>query len=328
LNQPLLTVRDLAKHYPVPGGATGSTVRALDGIDFDLAAGELVALVGESGSGKSTLLSLVAALERPTAGEIRFEGRPLADLHRSALRAFRRRAQVVFQDPYESLNPRQTIGEIVAEPLVVHGLGSSAAERTTRVKAVLEEVGLAPAESFLGRRPAELSGGQRQRVAIASALGVGPALLLADEPVSMLDVSVRAEILNLLARLRRDRGIAVLLVTHDLGTAAAIAERIAVMYLGKIVEQGPARDLLANAAHPYTRALVAASPVADPDERGRPRGSVRGEIGDAATLPPGCRFHPRCPRAEERCRVEEPGLRRLSDAHSSACHFAEEIEGT
>ena len=325
MSAPLLAIRDLVKVYGAPG-APGGGVRALDGVSLRLDSGEMVALVGESGSGKSTLLAVAAALEPATAGRVELEGRDLATCSRSELRALRRRVQVVFQDPYESLDPRQTIGDIVAEPLVVHGLGGAPDERTARVRELLAEVGLEPPEFFLARRPAELSGGQRQRVAIASALATGPALLLADEPVSMLDVSVRAEILNLLARLRRTHRIAVLLVTHDLATAAAVAERVAVMYLGRIVEEGPTRAVLAAPAHPYTRALVAANPAADPSRRrARDETLPRAERADAAALPSGCRFHPRCPRAAERCRADEPALRPLAPGRAAACHFAEEV---
>jgi oligopeptide/dipeptide ABC transporter ATP-binding protein len=315
---PLLTVRDLRKVYPHPGGRG---LRALDGVSLELAAGEMLALVGESGSGKSTLLNQVAGLETPTAGEIRFDGRDLATLAPRDRRELRREIQVVFQDPYESLDPRDTIEDIVAEPLDVHGLAKDAADRRARTAAALVEVGLEPAERFAGRRPGELSGGQRQRVAIASALVAGPRLLLADEPVSMLDVSVRAEVLNLLARLRRERGIAVLLVTHDLATAAAVADRIAVMYLGRIVETGAAREVLAAPAHPYTRALRDANPVADPARRGQ-RELLRGETPNAADLPPGCRFRPRCPVAVERCAAVDPRLVVLGAGRSAACLLA------
>jgi len=317
---PLLVLDDLVKVYRAPGAAHG--LRALDGVTFRVEAGELVALVGESGSGKTTLLSLAAALESPTAGRVELAGLDPARLPGGELRALRRRVQVVFQDPYESLDPRQTIEATVAEPLIVHRLAATAEERRARVCDLLTEVGLTPPEIFLARRPAELSGGQRQRVAIAAALAVGPDLLLADEPVSMLDVSVRAEILNLLARLRAAHGIAVLLVTHDLATAAAVAERMAVMYLGRIVEEGPARTVLAEPAHPYTRALVDANPVADPARRRvRSDEAPRAREADAAELPSGCRFHPRCPRAEARCRTEDPALRPVAPGRSAACHF-------
>ncbi|MCM2269910.1 MAG: ABC transporter ATP-binding protein [Thermoanaerobaculia bacterium] len=321
MTSPLLEVRDLVKTYPLGRGR--GAVRALDGVSLELAAGEMLALVGESGSGKSTLLAQIAGLETPDAGVIEVEGRDLRRLDRAARRDLRRRLQMIFQDPYESLDPRQTIGDIVAEPLVVHRLLPDPAARRARVEAALATVGLEPPAAYAARRPAELSGGQRQRVAIASALAVDPALLLADEPVSMLDVSVRAEVLNLLARLRRERAIAVLMVTHDLATAAAVADRIAVMYLGRIVESGPARAVLAAPAHPYTRALRDASPVADPARRST-REPLAGETPNAAALPTGCRFHPRCPRAEARCRDDEPGLVALGAGRAAACWFPAE----
>jgi oligopeptide/dipeptide ABC transporter ATP-binding protein len=317
----MLAVRGLAKRYLIHGsihGRSGAEMRALDGVDLDLAPGELLALVGESGSGKTTLLKLVAGLEPPSAGSIRFDGRELVGLDAHERRRLRREIQVIFQDPYESLDPRATVGEIVAEPLDVHGLLTGRAERAAAVTAALAAVGLEPAERFVSRRPAELSGGQRQRVAIARALVVEPRLLLADEPVSMLDVSVRADVLNLLARLRRERGIAVLLVTHDLATAVAVADRIAVMYLGKIVESGPAKPTLAAPLHPYTRALRDAHPVADPARR-RARELPKGEIPNASDLPAGCRFRPRCPDAIERCAEVDPALVTLSGGRSAAC---------
>lgn len=320
MTAPMLSIRGLEKRYPLPGRRDGG-VRALDGVDLDLAAGELLALVGESGSGKTTLLQLAAGLEAPSAGSIRFDGRELVGIAASERRRLRREIQVVFQDPYESLDPRATVGEIVAEPLEVHGLKSGRDERAAAIAAALAAVGLEPAERFVGRRPAELSGGQRQRVAIASALVVEPRLLLADEPVSMLDVSVRAEVLNLLARLRRERGIAVLLVTHDLATAVAVADRIAVMYLGRIVETGEAKATLARPAHPYTRALRDAHPVADPAHR-RERTLLRGETPNAAELPSGCRFRPRCPDAIARCAEVDPQLEPLAAlgaSRSAAC---------
>jgi len=320
MSGPILLVRDLVKRYPLGHGA--GSVHALDGVSLDLAAGEMLALVGESGSGKSTLLHQVAGLETPDAGRLEIAGKDLSRLSGGERRKLRRDVQMVFQDPYEALDPRQTIGDIVAEPLAVHGLFPGRGERAARVTAALAEVGLEPAEAFLDRRPAELSGGQRQRVAIASALAVEPLLLLADEPVSMLDVSVRAEILHLLGRLQRERSIAVLMVTHDLATAAAVADRIAVLYLGRIVETGDARQVLAAPAHPYTRALREASPVADPARR-RTRAPLAGEIPNAAALPRGCRFHPRCPRAESICAERDPPLVELGRGGSAACHFAE-----
>jgi oligopeptide/dipeptide ABC transporter ATP-binding protein len=316
----VLELRGLVKHYPLPG-RRGGVVRALDGVDLDLDPGELLALVGESGSGKTTLLQIVAGLEEATAGSVRFDGRELSAADPRERRRLRRDIQVVFQDPYESLDPRSTIGAIVAEPLVVHGRAADRGERERKVAEALAAVGLQPAASFVDRRPAELSGGQRQRVAIAAALAVEPRVVLADEPVSMLDVSVRAEVLNLLARLRRERRIAVLMVTHDLATAVAVADRVAVMYLGRIVEIGPARATLAAPAHPYTRALRDAHPVADPARR-RPRTLLRGEIPDAAEIPRGCRFRPRCPDAIPRCGEVDPALVALAPGRGAACILA------
>ncbi len=325
MGEAMLAIRGLEKRYPIPGRASRA-VRALDGVDLDLAAGELLALVGESGSGKTTLLQLAAGLEAPSAGSIRFDGRELVGIDARERRRLRREIQVIFQDPYESLDPRSTVGEIVAEPLDVHGLRTDPAERAAAVAAALSAVGLEPAEQFVDRRPSELSGGQRQRVAIASALVVEPRLLLADEPVSMLDVSVRAEVLNLLARLRRERGIAVLLVTHDLATAVAVADRIAVMYLGRIVETGAAKATLAEPAHPYTRALRDAHPVADPAHR-HERQLLRGETPNAADLPSGCRFRPRCPEAIARCAEVDPELVAIGDGRSAACILVDKDRG-
>jgi len=317
---PLLRIYGLAKRYRLPGGRE---LRALDGVDLELERGELLALVGESGSGKSTLLNVVAGLESASDGSVEVDGRSLAHLTARQLRALRRDVQMVFQDPYESLDPRQTIGDVVGEPLDVHRLAPDAADRRHRIAAALREVGLDPPEAVVDRRPAELSGGQRQRVAIASALVLAPRLLLADEPVSMLDVSIRAEVLNLLGRLRREHGIAVLMVTHDLATAAAVADRIAVMYLGRVVESGPAKAVLLRPSHPYTRALRDASPVADPRRRGH-RAVLKGETPDASALSAGCRFHPRCPRAAARCEANEPDLVEIASGRQVACFFPEE----
>ena len=230
----------------------------------------------------------------------------------------RRHIQMVFQDPYESLSPLMTIGQIVAEPLVVHGLAREKGEQAERVRQAMEDAGLKPAEAYLNRLPHELSGGQRQRVVIASALVLEPAVLLADEPVSMLDVSIRAEILNLLADLRARRGISILFITHDLATAAYFTDRVAVMYLGRIVEIGPTRDVLAAPAHPYTQALLSVIPVPNPRQR-RERIILQGDPPNPIDLPPGCRFHPRCPRAESICREQDPMLQELSDGHQAAC---------
>ena len=323
MKAPILEVRDLRKLFPVgPAQGWGGArplVRAVDGVSFALERGEVLALAGESGCGKSTLALTLMGLEAADAGAIWFDGQDVTQARGAALKTLRRHVQMVFQDPYESLNPMMTIGEIVAEPLVVHGLAGTAPERQTRVLKALEEAGLKPADHFAGRRPHELSGGQRQRVAIAAALVLEPSVLLADEPVSMLDVSIRAEILNLLSDLRERRGISVLFITHDLSTVAYFADRIAVMYLGRIVEIGPTRAVLRAPQHPYTRALLSVVPVPNPRLR-RERVILQGETPNPVRIPPGCRFHPRCPVVTERCRSVDPALTPAADlGHAAAC---------
>jgi len=319
---PIFEVRDLRKYYPARRSGLWpprhSQIHALDGVSLDLMPGELLALVGESGCGKSTLLLTLMGLERPTAGRIIFEGHDIAGLNGVQVNALRRRIQMVFQDPYESLNPTMTVGEIVAEPLAVHGLAKDRKARGAQVERTLEDVGLTPADAFIQRRPHELSGGQRQRVAVAGALVLAPDVLLADEPVSMLDVSVRAGILNLLHSLRRTHNISVLFVTHDLSTAAHIADRVAVMYLGRIVEAGPTQAVLRAPVHPYTSALLSAVPVPNPRWR-RPFTILPGEPPDSVDLPVGCRFHPRCPVAFDRCRSADPSAVEVGDGHLAAC---------
>ena len=319
---PWLEVRGLRKVFTtgrdsVLGGAR-RYVQALDGVSFTLAAGEVLALVGESGCGKSTLALTLIGLEQPTAGEIHFRGDDITRASGATLRKVRRQIQMIFQDPYESLNPLMRVAEIVAEPLRIHGLAPSAVERAARVRQALEDAGLKPVDVFLNRYPHELSGGQRQRVVIASALVLEPTVLLADEPVSMLDVSIRAEILNLLADLRRQRGISILFITHDLSTVASFADRIAVMYLGRIVEMGPVQAVLQAPRHPYTQALLSVVPVANPRER-RARLLLQGETPNPTNLPSGCRFHPRCPLAFEQCRHVDPALTPVGPAHEAAC---------
>jgi oligopeptide transport system ATP-binding protein len=318
----ILEVRDLRKLFPVKGGGlwrpADKFVHAVDGVSFELGRGEVLALVGESGCGKSTLALTLMGLESSTAGEIIFEDKDVTHLKGAGMKELRHRIQMVFQDPYESLNPLMTVGEIVAEPLVVYGLAPDRTERTNRVCQALEDAGLKPADTFIGRFPHELSGGQRQRVVIAGALVLEPVVLLADEPVSMLDVSIRAEILNLLAGLRVGRGISILFITHDLATAAHFTDRVAVMYLGRIVELGPTRQVLANPVHPYTRALLSVIPVPNPRQR-RERIILQGDPPDPIDLPPGCRFHPRCPLAESICREQDPFLKQASDGHEAAC---------
>ncbi len=321
---PLLEVRDLAKHYPVRSGMiiarqTG-TVRAVDGVSFHVDRGETLALVGESGCGKSTTARLALRLIEPSAGSIRFDGADVTTIGGAALRALRRRAQIVFQDPYASLNPRMSVGETIAEPMIVHGVGDAAARRA-RVEELLALVGLAPFHA--ARFPHEFSGGQRQRIGIARALSLRPELIVCDEPVSALDVSIQAQVVNLLKDLQRRFGLAYLFIAHDLAVVKHMADRVAVMYLGRIVEIAPKRSLFAQPRHPYTRALLAAIPHPDPNGRGRvvPLG---GDVPSPMAVPPGCRFHTRCAFAEARCWVEEPALRPLGDAQV-ACHLAEQL---
>jgi oligopeptide/dipeptide ABC transporter ATP-binding protein len=322
-DQAILEVADLTKHFPIQRGTIAALrraprrlVRAVDGVSFELRRGEVLALVGESGCGKTTTAMSVMGLTEPSGGMIRFEGQPLHEQLRRD-RSLRQSIQMVFQDPYESLNPRMTIGQIVAEPLEVHKLYKTAEETKRAVLTALDEVGLRPAAEFTGRRPHELSGGQRQRVVIAGALVTGPRLLVADEPVSMLDVSIRAEILLLLNDLRKRRGISILFITHDLATAALFADRIAVMYLGRIVEIGPASAILEQPLHPYTRALLSVVPSLDP-RRKRQHLILQGETPNPADIPSGCRFHPRCPLAIDACRATDPLLER-KQGHEVAC---------
>ena len=326
--QPIvLEVDDLVVRYPIHRGIVGMVARrpkrqvhAVEGVSLSLERGEMLALVGESGCGKTTTAQAVLRLVDPVSGSIHFDGRDLVPLGSRELRPLRRRIQVVYQDPYESLDPRFRVRAVVEEPLLIHGLGGSKAERSDRVREALERVELSPPELYLERFPHELSGGQRQRVAIAAALVLEPDVLVADEPVSMLDVSVRAGVLNVLDGLRRD-GLAILMITHDLSTAARFAQRIAVMYLGRIVEEGPAATVVRNPQHPYTKALLSVVPRRDPRDRQRPQ-ILKGETPDAVAIPSGCRFHPRCPIAEARCSVEDPALAQPMSAaqgHRAAC---------
>ena len=292
-------------------------MHAVDGVNLTLRRSEVIALVGESGCGKSTLALLLMGLEDPTEGTVIFEGQDITHLNDSQRKSLRRKIQMVFQDPYESLNPTQTIEEIVLEPLEVHGIGN-AAERHERVTKALEDAGLKPAETYKTRYPHELSGGQRQRVVIASALVLEPEIIIADEPVSMLDVSIRAEVINLLAELRITRQIAVIFITHDLGSVGFFADRVAVMYLGRIVEVGTMLEVLEKPKHPYTKALLSVIPVPNPRLR-HERIILQGETPNPINLPSGCRFHPRCPAAFDACKLSDPPVATISKTHQAAC---------
>jgi oligopeptide/dipeptide ABC transporter ATP-binding protein len=318
----LLEARGLVKHYPVRGGlfsrAKGA-VRAVDGVSFSLAPRETLGLVGESGCGKTTLARLVLRLEEPSAGGLFFDGEDLLALSARALRARRRDFQIVFQDPMSSLNPRMTVGDILAEPLVVHGVARGA-EADRRVEALLAQVGI-PA-SWQARYPHEFSGGQRQRIGVARAIALGPKLVVCDEAVSALDVSVQAQVLNLLLELRERLGLAYLFISHDLSVVRHVSDRVAVMYLGQIVEQAPTPALFGAPAHPYTKALLSAIPV--PDPRRRPERIVlRGDVPSPANPPPGCRFHTRCPAVLPRCSREVPPAYPVGPGHEVRCFLAD-----
>ena len=318
MTAPLLEVRGLVKEFPI-GGITGRrTVHAVSGVDLDVLPGEVLAIVGESGSGKSTLGRCIVRLTEPTAGRVTFDGEDVSRIAGGALRQFRRQVQPVFQDPYSSLDPRWAVARTVREGLDAYDLGTRP-ERELRVDELLDQVGLS--RTLRDRRPQELSGGQRQRVAIAAALAIGPRLIVADEPVSALDVSVQAQILNLLDRLRRDLGLAVVFIAHDLAVVEHMSDRVAVMYLGRIVESGPTAEVFRAPVHPYTKALLAAIPYPDPSIRLSPQ-QLTGEIPNPIAPPEGCRFHPRCPVAIDACRTDIPALTSFGPGQTAACHVA------
>ena len=317
---PLVEARGIVKEFPVRRGllqrSTG-TLKAVDGVDLRIEEGECLAIVGESGSGKTTLARCLVRLVEPSAGEVRFRGESLYDLDAATLRRRRRDFQIVFQDPYGSLNPRMRVGAILAEPLQVHGLVPRAGRRR-RVEELLEMVGLPAAAA--DRYPHEFSGGQRQRIGIARALATEPALLIADEPVSALDVSVQAQIINLLMDLRERLGLTLLVIAHDLGVVRRVADRVAVMYLGRLVELAANRQLFSRPQHPYTASLLSAVPSRDPGARGR-RIVLGGELPSPSDPPAGCAFHPRCPIARPRCGDEVPALEEIDDGHRAACFY-------
>jgi peptide/nickel transport system ATP-binding protein/oligopeptide transport system ATP-binding protein len=323
MSEPIMEVRDLVKHFPIRRGIViqrkVGAVQAVDGVSFDIERGETLGIVGETGCGKSTTARLVMRLLEPTSGTVSFDGQDITDIKGARLKAVRREMQMIFQDPYSSLNPRKTIGSIIGEPFVIHGLHENKGERRRVVQELMETVGLNP--EHYNRYPHEFSGGQRQRIGVARALALKPKLLIADEPVSALDVSIQAQVLNLLRELQRQFGLTVVFIAHDLSVVRHMCDRVAVMYLGKIVEIGPSDALYDFPRHPYTGALLAAVPVADPSRHGHERRLLSGDVPSPANPPSACRFHTRCPKAQERCSIEEPLLEDKGSGTLAACHY-------
>jgi oligopeptide transport system ATP-binding protein len=322
MNAPLLRVQNLVKHFPIKGGLLGRTVdhvHAVDGVSFDLAAGETLGVVGESGCGKSTTGRCILRLIEPTSGEVWFNGRNVTTANKTELRALARDMQIIFQDPYASLNPRMTVGAIVGEALTIHKLAKTAREHEERVVQLLETVGLNA--DHMRRYPHEFSGGQRQRIGIARALAVSPKLIVCDEAVSALDVSIQAQVINLLEDLREQFKLTYLFIAHDLSVVEHISHRVAVMYLGRIVEIAPAKALYTEPRHPYTEALLAAVPIPDPSIK-RTRVHLQGDVPSPIHPPPGCHFHTRCPIAQKGlCDKEKPVLKTVGEGHAVACHL-------
>ena len=321
--EPLVQVRGLVKHFPITQGIVFQrkigAVQAVDGVSFDVRRGETLGIVGETGCGKSTTAKLIMRLLDPTGGEVRFDGQDITHLKGAPLKAVRREMQMIFQDPYSSLNPRKTIGSIIAAPFAIHGLQKDKGERKRAVQELMETVGLNP--EHYNRYPHEFSGGQRQRIGVARAIALKPKLLIADEPVSALDVSIQAQVLNLLRDMQRRLGLTLIFIAHDLSVVRHMCDRVAVMYLGRIVEIGPAEELYAFPRHPYTGALLSAVPVADPSARREQRELLSGDVPSPANPPSACRFHTRCPKAQERCSIEDPPLQDKGTGTSAACHF-------
>jgi oligopeptide transport system ATP-binding protein len=322
---PLIEARNIVKHYPILGGVfmkpTGS-VRAVDGVSLTIGEGETVGLVGESGCGKTTFGRAILRLEEPTSGEILFRGRNILPYSRNEMQALRREMQIIFQDPFSSLNPRKNVGQIIGEPLLVHGV-KSRRQRDQRVLELLEVVGLR--KEHMRRYPHQFSGGQRQRIGVARALALKPKLVVCDEAVSALDVSIQAQVINLLKDLQQDFGLTYLFISHDLSVVEHISDRVAVMYLGKIVEIAPSKDLYLEPLHPYTQALLSAVPIPDPSLQRPGRIILKGDVPSPIDPPSGCRFHPRCRYAEGICSEAEPELREIRPRHWAACHFAGQV---
>jgi oligopeptide/dipeptide ABC transporter ATP-binding protein len=317
---PVVEVKDLKKHFPVKKGLLRRTVGhvyAVDGISFTINEGETLGLVGESGCGKTTAGRAVLRLVEPTSGSVKVQGQEILGLSKSEMRPYRREMQIIFQDPFSSLNPRMTAGDIVGEPLMVHGV-SRTKERNEQVAALFQRVGLRPGQ--MANFPHQFSGGQRQRIGIARALALGPKLIVGDEPVSALDVSIQAQVINLLQDLQRERKLSYLFISHNLAVVEHISHRIAVMYLGRIVEHADTRTIFTKAQHPYTEALLAAVPVPDPAIK-RQKRVLQGDVPSPVRPPPGCHFHTRCPYAVERCKVDSPPLREIAPGHFVSCHL-------